>query len=451
MPPHPPTAPLLPSSPQALDDPNTTKSSIETMKKALADTLAKRMLAKFIAPNTPAPDVVTITAIVREEVDGFMNNTGSVKESEIAALERRIKDRITGGKVAGRRFGAPVVDEWAEISKWQAKENDRVQAEKLASYKASQRKMKEELDAQVAEKARKKLLEKEEVVADKVDVTRRLEEWKLDELEKIAKRTAAVDKLKTDRRAQLEDKAARKAAIEEEKRQEEADLRRALAADYRRKQAEEAAAKRKIAAEIEKLKKSNEETLALRAKQAADDEALDLKYQEMYAEKLRKQEEAYHANLLKMKEKQKSQEAFGNAIGPYKRYMPDEIIEKNAANYDRLAAERDARDAKHQVDLNAAVKKELAEQVKAKQERLDRERDEEARRYARFARVVDTLESAERESRREGFERAVRHKEELEAQMRDNMVRKKVFPMTATEKELNTALLQRVKAEQGSY
>ena len=97
------------------------------------------------------------------------------------------------------------------------------------------------------------------------------------------------------------------------------------------------------------------------------------------------------------------------------------------------------------------VKKELAEQVKAKQERLDRERDEEARRYARFARVVDTLESAERESRREGFERAVRHKEELEAQMRDNMVRKKVFPMTATEKELNTALLQRVKAEQGSY
>jgi hypothetical protein len=421
------------------------------MKRALADTLAKRMLAKFVAPNTPAPDVVTITAIVHEEVEAFMNNTGSVKETEIAALERRIKDRITGGKVAGRRFGAPVVDEWAEISRWQAKENDRIQSEKIANYKASQRKMKEELDAQVAEKARKKLLEKDEVVADKEDVTRKLEEWKLDELEKIAKRTAAVDKLKTDRRAQLEDKAARKAAMEEEKRQEEADLRRALAADYRRKQAEEAAAKRKIAAEIEKLKKSNEETLALRAKQAADDEALDLKYQEMYAEKLRKQEEAYHANLLKMKEKQTSQEAFGNAIGPYKRYMPDEIIEKNAANYDRLAAERDARDAKHQVDLNAAVKKELAEQVKAKQERLDRERDEEARRYARFARVVDTLESAERDSKRDGFERAARHKEELEAQMRDNMVRKKVFPMTATEKELNTALLQRVKAEQGSF
>ena len=42
------------------------------------------------------------------------------------------------------------------------------------------------------------------------------------------------------------------------------------------------------------------------------------------------------------------------------------------------------------------------------------------------------------------------HLAELEAQMRDNQTRKTVFPMTETERALNSGLLSRVRGEAGA-
>jgi hypothetical protein len=47
--------------------------------------------------------------IIGEEVVSFMMTTGSVKEDDISGLESRIRDRILGQKVAGRRFKGPTV------------------------------------------------------------------------------------------------------------------------------------------------------------------------------------------------------------------------------------------------------------------------------------------------------------------------------------------------------
>ena len=44
----------------------------------------------------------------------------------------------------------------------------------------------------------------------------------------------------------------------------------------------------------------------------------------------------------------------------------------------------------------------------------------------------------------------VAHLAELEAQMRDNQTRKAVFPMTETERALNSGLLSRVRGEAGA-
>jgi hypothetical protein len=231
------------------------------------------------------------------------------------------------------------------------------------------------------------------------------------------------------------------------KKKEDEDLRKQLAAEHRRKVAEETAHKAKVAEEMERLKKSNAQTLVLRQEQAEADAALELKYQELYSQKLLKQEESYHANLAKMKEKQKHQEARGAAIGSYKRYMPDEIIEKNFAEYERKADEREERDRQKVVDGNLAMRRAIAEQVKMKQEKLDRERAEDGKRHQRFARVVNTLEDVEKEMSKEGRVKAVSHRAELEAQMRDNLTQKQVFPMTAIEKSLNADQLKRVKAE----
>lgn len=417
-----------------------TGAAMSEMKEALTETLVKKMRAKFGATDIGVQD------IIGEEVVSFMTVTGSVKEEDISALEGRIRDRILGQKPAGRRFKGPTVDEWADISKWQVEENERLEQAKIAKYKLSQKKMKDELDAQVAFKEQKKLDEIAEKKEYKVQEEKLLEQWKQEELDKMVKKAEAIDKLKVDRQIQLEDKERRRQEQLKVKRQEEQDLRMQLAKDHRLKVAQEEAHKKAVAEEVERLKAANAETLKLRQEQAAADAALEIKYQQMYAEKLAKQEEAYEANLKKMKEKQKHQEAFGNAIGPYKRYMPDEIIEKNFAEYERKADAREKRDAQKIVDGNLAMRRAIAEQVMAKQERLDRERAEEAKRHSRFAKVVNTLEDLEKEQSKEGRIKAVAHKGELEAQMRDNLVRKQVFPMTDVEKSLNADMLRKVAA-----
>ena len=170
-------------------------------------------------------------------------------------------------------------------------------------------------------------------------------------------------------------------------------------------------------------------------------------YQRLYAEKLEKQEKAYLANIEKMKAKQNSALSTAEAY-PQKRYMPDDVIERNAARYDRLAAEREARDLEAAAERDFQTRVALGEQVKAKQERLDRERRNEMRRHERFASVLNTLEDVEKSEKAEERARRVAHLAELEAQMRDNAERKRVFPMTATEKALNSGLLERVRGAQ---
>ena len=385
-----------------------------------------------------------VRSIIADEVAGFMSLTGSVKDSDIESLEGRIRDRVLGAKSAARRYKGPVNDEWAEISAFVAEEGVRLEAEKKATIAAQKKAYQAELDAQVAAKAAKKEEAKRAVLAEKAEQEAQLEKWREEELAKLSKRAAATDRLLDDRRAQIEDLHARKAAQAAAKKKEEEDLRRALAAEFRKKTAKEEEEKRVKAIEIEALKRSNAETLRLREEQEKADAELDLEYQRLYAEKLRKQEEAYLDNIRKMKEKLDAQ-SVGEPVPSYKRYMPDDVIERNARNYDRLGEEREARDLARSQALAAETRRHLAEQVKWKQDKLDRERAAEAARHERFAHVVDVLEDVEKAEAEKARDARVAHRLELEAQMRDNLTRKAVFPMTETEKSLNADMLARVR------
>ena len=421
--------------PQATSRPSTT--TLEGIKDALTDTLVTKMRTKF------ADESDDVAAIIADEVAGFMSLTGSVKDSDIASLEGRIRDRVLGAKSAARRYKGPVNDEWAEISAFVAEEGVRLEAEKKTKIAAQKKAYQAQLDAQVAAKAAKKEEAKRAVLLEKAELEAQQEKWRQEELAKLSKKAAATERLLDDRKAQVDDLHARKAAQTAAKKQEEADLRRALAADFRKKVAQETEAKRVKAIETEALKKSNAETLLLREEQEKADAALDLEYQRLYAEKLQKQEEAYLENIAKMKEKLDAQ-SVGEPIPSYKRYMPDEVIERNARNYDRLGEEREARDVAKAEALAQETRRHLAEQVKWKQDKLDRERAAEAARHERFAYVVNTLEDVEKSEAAATRSMRVAHRMELEAQMRDNLVRKAVFPMTDTEKSLNADMLARV-------
>jgi uncharacterized protein YPO0396 len=210
------------------------------MASALTETLVKKMRAKFGAEDIAVQD------IIGEEVVSFMMTTGSVKEEDIAGLEGRIRDRMLGQKAAGRRFKGPVVDEWADISKWQVEENERVAAEKMSRYKVSQKKMKAELDAQVVEKEARKEAAVEAKKVYKVAEEAQLEAWKMEEMDKIAKKASAIDQLNVDRAVQLTEKERRRVAQAGVKRGEDEDLRRQLAVEHRRKGAEDAAHRAKV-------------------------------------------------------------------------------------------------------------------------------------------------------------------------------------------------------------
>ena len=260
---------------------------------------------------------------------------------------------------------------------------------------------------------------------------------------------AATEKLKEERRAQMRDKTARLEAQIEAKKAEDAALRRALAAQYRAKVVADAEAKARVAAETATLKASNEETLRIREEQSKKEAEDDLMYQRLYAEKLAKQEAEYLANIQAVKDKQNSLSANVDLSVPIgeRRYYAEETIAKNAAIADARAAARERADAERARALARSTKLELAEQIRAKQERLDRERAEATRRHERFARVVDTLERVEKASLADARAGRVAHLAELEAQMRDNQTAKAVFPMTETERALNSGLLSRVRGE----
>ncbi len=440
------------------------------MKEALTETLVRKMRAAFAGDgDTLAED------IVGEEVVAFMTNNGSTRDSEIAALEARIAARLEaergadargsathvtkkktaettrdGGARSARRFDPNGVrDEWAEISKWHSREGERLEAEALAKKRAGQKAMAAALAAQTKVKEEARVAELEAKRAYKAEEARSVEAWKAEELAKIAKRAAATEKLKEERRAQMRDKTSRLEAQIEAKKAEDAALRRALAARYRAEVVAEAERKARVAADTARLKASNEETLRIREAQARKEAEDDLMYQRLYAEKLAKQEAEYLANIQAVKDKQNSLSANVDLSVPIgeRRYYAEETIAKNAAIADARAAARERADAERARALARSTKLELAEQIRAKQERLDRERAEATRRHERFARVVDTLERVEKASLADARAGRVAHLAELEAQMRDNQTAKAVFPMTETERALNSGLLSRVRGE----
>ena len=441
------------------------------MKEALTETLVRKMRAAFAGDGDALAE-----DIVGEEVVAFMTHNGSTRASEIEALEARIAARLetergANGAESGPSRVAPmngrdappktsrrfdpngVRDEWAEISKWHSREGERLEAEALAKKRAGQKAMAAALAAQMRVKEDAKAAELEAKRRYKKEEERLVEAWKAEELAKLERRAAATEKLKEERRAQMRDKTSRLEAQIEAKKEEDAALRRALAAQYRAKLVADADARARVAEDTARLKASNAETLRIREEQSKKEAEDDLMYQALYAEKLAKQEAESLANIQAVKDKQNALSAsVGDLSKPLseRRYYAEETIARNAAIADARAAAREEADSSSARALARSTKLELAEQIRAKQERLDRERAEAARRHERFARVVDHLERAEKTSAADARAERVAHLAELEAQMRDNQTRKAVFPMTETERALNSGLLSRVRGEAGA-
>lgn len=111
-----------------------------------------------------------------------------------------------------------------------------------------------------------------------------------------------------------------------------------------------------------------------------EEERISLRMQHEFNERLRIQEEEHFAALEAMKAKQRRQEELGAAVGPYKRYLDESIIEKNFQKREaeliareeagKLAVIRRREQLKAGLDAQVEEKKRIKEALKREDKRL---------------------------------------------------------------------------------
>lgn len=143
----------------------------------------------------------------------------------------------------------------------------------------------------------------------------------------------------------------------------------------------------------EEFTRGNEEQVRLKAERKAGEERDALRMMHEFNERLRVQEEERFAALEAMKAKQRRQEELGTAVGPYKRYIDDKIIQRNFDKREAdLAAREDAAKADIQLKrekLRAGLDQQLEEKnrLKAEEKARDRRMDDMLLEGARIADV----------------------------------------------------------------
>jgi len=412
--------------------------SVNELKAALTETLVKKMREKFAEKATD----VAAQDIIGAEVVSFMSATGSVKEEDISALEARIEAKLSGKQSAF----AGVKDEWAVITKYEAEQNEVHQKKYREMIKARQKQMKSELDQQVQESKLRALKETEEEQKYFEMEQKELERWKEEEKSKMETKINSMFKLKQERDAQLCDQAERRAKMMQEKKKEEDDTRLMLAMEQKRKMQENERKVQKNKSDMQALIDSNEESKRIQEAVKEKEKAEEVKFQLEYAAKLQQQEADRERYLEEMKRKQAIQEAAGAARGAYKRWMDEKIIEKNFAEREAQLDKREEASFK-KIELgNLEMRRVLAEQLKEKQTRKLTDAEKEAQRVAKFNAGLEAIEQREAEWKERTAAKQARHRQELDAQIKDNQERKKVVLMSDTERKLNHNLLKKIES-----
>lgn len=411
---------------------------MEGLRGALAELLRKKMKA------TVRRGTGTIQAedAIDEEVGKFMASKTPIQVEDLMSLENRIHAKLDAIGVAKRP--KMLVNEWAVLFKYQMEQGEQMEREKQARLAQKREAMSRDLAKQVKVVERRKEAEKEEQKKFAIHQAEDLRKWKAEEEAKVEKKREAIERLKIDRAVQLAEKADRLKVAERQKKMEEEEERRQVLIEHKaliQKEEAEAARKRDAAA---RFLHDNEEQQRIKAEIKRKEGEDSVRMQQMYAERLKHQEEAYMANLEKMKARQMRQEAAGNAVGPYKRYLDDSIIEKNFQKREAELEEREKRDKAKIHTLRTALKadleKQLAERVVLK--RLAKEEDMSmVMRVNEGAKVAEIIEREKQEKIKAKNERA---RIVLEEQIKANVAARQVVTMSDVEKQLNIGTLERI-------
>ena len=387
-----------------------------------------------------ASDVIGQELISRE-VNNFMNTHGSVREDDLSKLEDYVKSMLIGEEPKKQLIRKNHVDEWSLITKYEAEktsEEERIRREKLISQR---RRIKSELDAQVEDQRRRQSNLKQEEAQWGKQEEKAVDEWKADEQRKKEEKHAAMVRLKKERDEQLAEQAERRAQEVARKKMEEQEARQMVVNEQKAKMREIEAEKVRRATMVRELKNENKVQRELKQKRREDDVQEELRYQKLYANTLDRQENARKEHLAKLKAAQARRELDAQQRGPAKRYMPEEVIDKNHKAYEKAKEEEEAARLKRIQDNHDEMRRVLAEQLKEKEMRKVADAEEESKRVASFLQSLKKEDELEEIRKVKIRQKAMRHKVELEAQIVEEQERKHNESMTDLEKKLNKDIL----------
>ena len=276
--------------------------------------------------------------------------------------------------------------------------------------------------------------------------------WKNEEAAKVARKLAAAEQLKSARELQLAEQNARAERDRLRRLREEMEEEERVKEEQRVKIAKDAEHKAKMASEMAEINRLND---AFKAKRESDKKTAiveDLEYQRKFSERLDAQEAARAAALAKLRSKQEvlsSQLAkFGKsskegelAKSTRMRFMPDDLIERNAAQHERKASEEDERRKKAALERTADMKRVLALQLQERESRRRAAVEDRIAMRTLNARELEAFESEQAAKREAERLKKLKIKVSLEEQMRANAAAIKNLSMTETERKINHDLL----------
>ncbi|KAL4421469.1 hypothetical protein ABPG75_010760 [Micractinium tetrahymenae] len=412
------------------------------------ESIIRRLQANFKDATSEAA-----RQIIGEEVERFLTAGSGAEEQEIAALEEAIRNRLAGRRgTSGKaeRLAAKKAafsqDEWARISQYVAFMAKEDEARRAAQERAAKKAAASKLAAATGEAQQRKKAEREKKKEELQEVVAEVQQWEKDEKEQQARRAAEVAKLRGEREVQLEEQANRRQVAAELRKRGDAELSARVALDVKKQMEAEAAAKAKAKEDLKAFLLSNEINKKIREEQAEAERQQDIVYMQQQAAQLDKQERERQQLLEKVKAVQNRQAEDAKQRPPFKRWVAEEIIEKQfqekqaalAAEEERRKAAQRAAAARFRADIGG----QLAEKEAARLAELRAKREE----LVALMADLEVCKKTGAEAKAAELARMRAFKADLDAQIEDNQARRHLSSMSDAERKLNAKLLREVEA-----
>lgn len=448
-------------------------------REDLKDALVEKFKGRFGkgAPYKDPEEMSVSSEVIRKEVDRFAK-TAAVTEANLIRLERRLHGRaqkriadenqsvisgvsnysgmtrsrsaasIAGREVVGSKFELPASYDWTRLDEYASYLHEQDALRQQLGVKALQRKMRMDLDQQVAEKSKRKVDAVEEDKRYFENSLMEMERWKEQEQLRQDEKQQRIVKEKLDRDAQLEYERKLKDEEVQKKKDEEASLVEKIVNEmeleqrrYEKKKEQTKRAMRKVFEEnMEDQRRRN-----IAKKEATEKEAETMKeYNRLLDEQ---EEQRAHELAARMERQSELMKKLQENVDTVKKGAGDNDAQRaalQAEEQDRHYFEAESVKQNRLQQMRFENQAYLLKQMEEKDSRKNEEKYLQQIQAAILERDAEEYNAVEKQKVIDRKLRNLEHRKDIERQM-EYKSRQSVPEMSEAEIQLNRPLLELVE------